>query len=520
MSNAAVYGLAVAALLVFAIVRSLTYEQRYHAKARKANTGRLEFLISFPKGLKLGRASYKKAMEAGPLPAIDLIMSSTTKKTFGNRHFGKLTIMTRDRENVKTVLALDFNSYGKGVRGDALKAFLGIGIFTSSGTYWRHSRNMLRPMFSRDNISRLHKVEEHTQQLLGELRRESAHGKPFNVHPYFLMMTLDTATELLFGESAGMLADPERPIYVTKDGERIDAQTLKDLLDYAGTVLAQRTQLGALYWLKSPAKFRRAARIAQELAGNIVERSRARVASGEKLAADNDYYSIVDDLVAQGDIDPVRIRDQIWNIFLAGRSTTAGLLHFAMWHLARDPDAWTRLREAVLAAFGDSPDTITFESLRQFTYMNNILNETLRLHPLVPVNARCALKDTTLPRGGGPNGDEPLLVPKGTEVVFSTYHMQRDPEYWGPDAAEWKPERWEEKRHHGWEFIPFLGGPRICLGQQVALSESAYVLIRMAQTFENVVPGAGFDRTEPEVESRVTITVKGGVNVYFTNPSA
>lgn len=66
--------------------------------------------------------------------------------------------------------------------------------------------------------------------------------------------------------------------------------------------------------------------------------------------------------------------------------------------------------------------------------------------------------------------------------------MHRRTDLWGPDALDFNPDRWSNNKIPAWQFLPFSGGPRICLGQQFALTEAGYVLVRMLQTFEAVEP--------------------------------
>jgi len=73
--------------------------------------------------------------------------------------------------------------------------------------------------------------------------------------------------------------------------------------------------------------------------------------------------------------------------------------------------------------------------------------------------------DTVLPLGGGPHGDFPLFIPAKTYVQYSVFTMHRRKEFYGEDAEEFKPERWETLRP-GWEYLPFYGGPRICIGRK------------------------------------------------------
>jgi cytochrome P450 len=120
-----------------------------------------------------------------------------------------------------------------------------------------------------------------------------------------------------------------------------------------------------------------------------------------------------------------------------------------------------------------------------------------------------ALTDSVIPLGGGADGKSPLFVPKGTLVLYTPYAMHRRKDYYGEDADEFKPERWENLRP-GWEYLPFNGGPRICLGQQYALTEAAYVTVRLCQEFKEVLC-----RDNGPWKESLTLTVcsKNGVKV-------
>lgn len=103
----------------------------------------------------------------------------------------------------------------------------------------------------------------------------------------------------------------------------------------------------------------------------------------------------------------------------------------------------------------------------------SLLNDAaLRIHPVIPSNAREATKDTTLPRGGGADGSSPLFVRRGTIVVYSVHSMHRDASVFGEDVYSFRPERWDGLRA-GWAYLPFNGGPRICLGRNMPSSPQA-----------------------------------------------
>jgi cytochrome P450 len=187
----------------------------------------------------------------------------------------------------------------------------------------------------------------------------------------------------------------------------------------------------------------------------------------EKGGRTKERYIFLEAL-AQQTRDPIELRSQLLNILLAGRDTTAGLLGWLFYILARNPAAFKKLRETIMDEFGSytSPNEITFARLKSCSYLQHCLNETLRLYAVVPVNSRCAVRDTTLPRGGGPDGKSKVFVHKGQEVNYSVHVMHRRKDLWGEDADEFKPERWVGLKP-GWEYLPFNGGPRICLGRKL-----------------------------------------------------
>ena len=97
----------------------------------------------------------------------------------------------------------------------------------------------------------------------------------------------------------------------------------------------------------------------------------------------------------------------------------------------------------------------------------------LRLYPSVPINMRQATKSTVLPVGGGPTRSSPILVRKGEAVSYSVYAMHRRKDLYGDDADKFRPDRWEpssggspDLRNIGWGYLPFNGGPRVCLGRK------------------------------------------------------
>jgi cytochrome P450 len=117
------------------------------------------------------------------------------------------------------------------------------------------------------------------------------------------------------------------------------------------------------------------------------------------------------------------------------------------------------------------------------------------LFPPVPLNGRFSTEDTFLPRGGGNSGEDPILVPKGTLVAFSTFAVHRNRDLYGQDADKFRPERWnddviKQRRMVDWSYHPFFAGPRKCLGGKMNIKlcfGSSRVLTSLCR-FQNDTP--------------------------------
>lgn len=415
-------------------------------------------------------------------------------------------MQTMNPENTKAMLATQFDDFRIGLRHEIFAPILGNGIFAVDGAPWKHARAILKPQFSRDQISHLALVERHIQHLAAHLR--NARGQLVDIQRLFVRFTLDALLEFLFGESVQLLEDeligcpPQDPV----------KEEFSSALKAAEWYITSRAMALDLYFLADGPAFRRLVRLVHRFTDYFVKKA-LELTPAEIARKRLEGYTFLYELVAQTR-DPVALRDHLLNIMLAGRDTTLSLLLLTVFELARHPEAWERLKEAVYQAFGtgsaEDVADITFEKLKRCVYLRWVLQETLRLWPPVSQNFREARRDTTLPKGGGADGEKPIFVPKNTRVVFQVFATQRLERYFGKDAAEFRPERWADTAV-GWLFLPFGSGPRICLGQQFALTEALYVLVRLAQMFPTLV---GHD-TEypPRKTSGAIIRHHNGVNV-------
>ncbi|KAI2464671.1 putative N-alkane-inducible cytochrome P450 [Annulohypoxylon bovei var. microspora] len=394
----------------------------------------------------------------------------TSSLVMAGNHF----TVTVDPVNLKHMLATNFNDFGLGPREVPLGPVLSGGIFISDGEAWQHSRALIRPAFTRTQVADLSSLESHTQDLLQRIPKGD--GVTFDLKPLFYNMTLDSATDFLLGHSVrSQTSAPGSP-----------ARNFLEAFDYAEEVLQKRSELGKHAWIIRDKKFDRACKTIKDFTnGFIQEALRGEMKSGR--------YNLLAE-IAGACRDEDKIRSELLGVLLAARDSTASVLSSAFWEMARNPDIWNKLMAEVETLGGRMPD---YESLKEMKYLRALLNETLRLWPPLPRNVRFARKDTVLPRGGGPDKMSPVFVAKGSPVFYCVWAMHRLPEFWGPDADVFRPERWlEDDYRPGWAYLPFNGGPRLCIGQQNALIEGSYCIVRLMQEFKRLEPRDNHPWTE------------------------
>ncbi|KAK2055054.1 cytochrome P450 [Colletotrichum caudatum] len=402
-------------------------------------------------------------------------------------------LMTDEPASVKAMLAGSFDDFPiAGPRRDSVLPILGPdAIFASSGETWHRARAMMRPTFVRNQIADLTCFERHVGNLMAKIPKD---GSPVDLQGLLYMMTMDSATDFMFGHSTNMLTEPSP-----------EARHFTSTFEYITTRTAVRSRLGLFAFLDNDRKWREGIAAIHGFCDRYIGRARdellaAAADEGKADKADPERgYVFLNEVMGQPGVTPEYVRAQLLSMILAGRDTTASTLSALFWILARDGAVMGRLRREVDELRGRRP---SWEEMKDMKYLNMVLKEILRLHPAVVSMSRCTARDTSLPVGGGPDGKAPVFVPKGTMVRWSIYHLHRRKDLYGEDADEFRPERWEERRPT-WDYVPFSGGPRICIGQQFALTQMSYFVVRVLQTFKDISP-----RDDRPMQVTVGITTK------------
>jgi cytochrome P450 len=226
-------------------------------------------------------------------------------------------------------------------------------------------------------------------------------------------------------------------------------------------------------WLPTPARHRaRAASSAlHQLAAEIVQACRADPARDAPLV--HALIAATDPATGQP-LSDAQICDELLVFLLAGHDTTATTLTYALWALGRHPDLQDRVA-AEVGALGDR--ALTPEDLPRLKYTAQVLHEGLRLCPPGAAVARMAMQDIEV---------DGHRVEAGTMVMVGIFALHRDPALWD-NPLVFDPDRFSPENSKGrdrWQYLPFGGGPRSCIGDHFAMLEATLGLATLIKNAE------------------------------------
>lgn len=217
-------------------------------------------------------------------------------------------------------------------------------------------------------------LDDHIRHLVDLIRENSG---SFDIQRLFFLLTIDSATHFLFGESVGSMAPSSEKTSLLEKSSVGDAQGFAEAFGLAQDYLAARSRAQDLYWMVNPKEFQEANKRVHEVVDHYVNRALQSQADPEKKQPGSRY--IFAEALAAETSDPKVLRDNMLNILLAGRDTTASLLSSAFYYMARHPHVWNRLRREIIEQFGDATQPkaeITQVKLKDIPYLRYVLNES------------------------------------------------------------------------------------------------------------------------------------------------
>jgi cytochrome P450 len=339
----------------------------------------------------------------------------------------------------------------------------------------------MKSQFTRKQIDdNLIASERHLQDLFLAIGKTDYNGwtETTDLMDTFFRFAMDSSTEFMFGISANtQMCALVREGKAEPTSFTVSMDGFEDAFKRVQKIVGVRMKMGRSYWMIDGWEYRKACydlvAIKNPFIAAAIELANQRLAESGGQAT-----NVIEALVADGHSFDY-IANQCRHLIIAGFETTSALLGFSFALIERHPEVFDKLRDAVISIFGTEAmprQELNFETLKNCKYLQWVIFETLRLYPAGPSIQRVAVRDTVLPRGGGPDGTEPTAVPKGSTIQLGIYLSHRRKDIWGEDAAEFRPERWEGRKK-GYDFIPFIAGPQICLGRMYTTRNVLHVYL-------------------------------------------
>ena len=395
----------------------------------------------------------------------------------------KYIILSRDNEIAQHILQKNQKNYHKSkFQSVYLSKYLGHGLLTVDGDFWLKQRRLIQPAFHKQKMNQL--VENMNQTIVLELdgliEEESV-----DLFPIMSQLAFNVVAKSLFELSISE--------------EKLTR--IKFIIEEVQNFLIKEIRLPhKAWWFSATGQVKKHLELAQENNLIIKEIIDERTASKKEvndllnMLLETRYEDTGEGMSVQQLIDEIKI------LFIAGHETTANALTFTLYLLGKYPEVQQKVFQEIIQIESSTKDLV--EQLQKMTYLNAVLNESMRLYPPAWITDRQNVEDDSLGQ---------FYIKKGTLIGVSFYELHRNPKYW-ENPNEFIPERFlgEQKKKSMQYFYPFGAGPRMCIGAGFAIYEMCLTLSHIIKKYE-------IKSTKTEIQFNPLITLKPvGVEVLFS----
>ncbi|GAV91979.1 p450 domain-containing protein, partial [Cephalotus follicularis] len=430
------------------------------------------------------------------------ILQNSPSATYTLHQFSRgYHVYTANPSNVQHILKTKFHIYPK---GDFFKStlfdFLGNGIFNVDGDSWKFQRQVSSHEFNTKSLRNFVEtvvITELSDRMIPILSDAVDNKTVVDFQDILKRFAFDNICKIAFGFDPAYLLPslPEAEFAKAfEEGVKISSERL-------GSLFPIKWKIKRFFNIGSEKRLKMLVSQVREFATNIIREKKKELKEKSSIES----VDLLSRFLSSGHSDENFVTDIVISFILAGRDTTSAALTWFFWLLSKNP----QVEKEILKEIREKSSMSVYEEVKHMAYTHASLCESMRLYPPVPLDGKLAEEDDVLPDG--------TVVKKGTTVTYHVYAMGRSKELWGPDFAEFKPERWLKRDDNGkWIFVAkdqytypvFQAGPRICLGKEMAFLQMKEVVAEILKRFK-VVPTVE-DGVEPVFVAFFTAKMKGG----------
>lgn len=382
-------------------------------------------------------------------------------------------------DQVKNILTRDFQYFtDRGIYYNEKSDPLSAHLFAIGGNKWRNLRMKLSPTFTSGKMKMMFPTLVECAKILNDAMSKLAKtGKPIDIKDVLGCFTTDIIGSCAFGLNCNSFEDKDSAFrkYGSKLFNQGKIRRLK--ITFATTF----PDLGRLLGVRLNDKD------VEDFYSNVV-RDAIEYREKNKVTR-NDFLQILIDLnkkaIEEGgkhdgnSLTFEEITAQSFVFFIAGFETSSTTMTFALFELANHIDVQEKLREEVNRVLAKHGGEITYDSLAEMKYMDQVIDETLRMYPAVSLLFRKCVKDYKMP-------DTDVVLEKGTRIFISVTGIHYDEEYY-ENPKKFDPERFSEgnkAKRNPYAHLPFGEGPRNCVGMRFGLMQSKVGLAILLKNYK------------------------------------
>jgi cytochrome P450 len=397
--------------------------------------------------------------------------------------------MVSDPAGIKQVLIDKVANYPKTDTENRLfRAAFGDGLLSRGGEAWRAHRRIMAPSFDPRSVAGYSAAMADASADFADGWAKLEDGAELDVSAEMTRLTLEIICRTAFsGDAAEMVEVTGSSLH--ESGEAFTFNLLDVVPIISGIRMKQREKLFA--------------QLFEALDGALHRLIEQRRANPGKLDLLGRLVAALDEETGAG-LGAEEVRNEVLTIFVAGHETTAAAMTFVWYALSQQPE-WEEKLHAELGRVlgGRAPTDADLPNLK---LTRRIVEETMRLYPPAPgLSARVAVE-----------ADEVAgtRIPAGGMVLISAWILHRHRSLW-EDPNRFDPDRFLAERSVGrprLAYLPFGGGPRVCIGQMLAMNEATLLLATLAQRYRlRTVPGH-----QVAIQHRITIRPRGGLPMLIS----
>lgn len=400
---------------------------------------------------------------------------------------GSTWFLVSNPDFIKTVLVADHQNYWKDqLLRQHTKPLLGESLFTSNGDTWRKQRKLSAPAFRPKTLGHYSVfMKEFTAQWCDKFQGD----EKIDIQEEMSELTANIVVKALFGSEL-------------KSASSVFSQAFRDVTDVIYRRFRQAIPLPFFIPTRDNRLYMKAVKELDQVVFKFIDDHRSGMSKEDTLlsalmsASDSDGRGLSDQ----------QLRNEVTTLFLAGHETTSLALTWSLFLLTQHPDVDEKIAEELLEVLGGRAPTI--EDVPKLRYVTSVIKEAMRIYPPAYGFSREAIKDTKI---------GPYDIPKGSIIFISTWALNRNEKYF-PNPEKFDPDRWTEeleKTLPKYLYIPFGGGPRVCIGEGFAMTEAILVLAMIAQRYTLKYNG----KSEPVPHPAVTLKPMHGMPMIIKKRS-